>query len=292
MPKSFPDNFVAFILSYGRPSNVRTYRLLRDRGYTGDIKIIVDDTDKTVDEYKKNYGENNVIVFSKKKYKELTDQGDNSTDMRSVVYARNAAFDIAKELGKQYFVELDDDYNSFSYRFNADNQYCHKQCYKMDDVFRAFVDFHYDAKVTTVAMLQSGDFIGGRHNQRFAKDINLVRKAMNFFICSVDRPFKFVCKMNDDVTTYCRLGNVGNLLVSTNQMSLKQAQTQSNQGGMTDIYKDQGTYVKSFFSVMFCPSFIKVRYLAQMKRYHHSVNWECGVPKILHEKHRKGGGNP
>jgi hypothetical protein len=56
---------------------------------------------------------------------------------------------------------------------------------------------------------------------------------------------------------------------------------------MTEIYRDQGTYVKSFFSVMFCPSSIKVRHLVSMKRYHHSIDWNRTVPKIIDERYKK-----
>ena len=41
-------------------------------------------------------------------------------------------------------------------------------------------------------------------------------------------------------------------------MALNQKQTQKNKGGMTDIYMSQGTYVKSFYTVMMMPSSVKV----------------------------------
>ena len=58
-------DFVAMILSHGRPNNVYTYKTLRNYGYTGDIIIVVDNEDKTIDEYKKNF--DNVVVFNKQK---------------------------------------------------------------------------------------------------------------------------------------------------------------------------------------------------------------------------------
>ena len=45
-------NIAVFILSHGRPYNVITYKTLRKSGYTGKIYIIVDDEDKTINEYK------------------------------------------------------------------------------------------------------------------------------------------------------------------------------------------------------------------------------------------------
>ena len=33
--------------------------------------------------------------------------------MKTIVYARNASFEIAKKLGIKNFIQLDDDYNTF-----------------------------------------------------------------------------------------------------------------------------------------------------------------------------------
>ena len=57
------SNFVAFILTHGRPDRVLTYDKLRKHGYTGKIYIVCDDEDKTLPEYRKRFGD--VLVFSK-----------------------------------------------------------------------------------------------------------------------------------------------------------------------------------------------------------------------------------
>ena len=87
-------DFAVFILSHGRPENVVTYNSLKRCGYTGKIYIIIDNEDKKIDEYKKIFGEK-VIVFDKKKVSKTFDEFDNLSDRRSVVYARNASFEIA-----------------------------------------------------------------------------------------------------------------------------------------------------------------------------------------------------
>lgn len=116
------------------------------------------------------------------------------------------------------------------------------------------------------------------------------RKAMNSFICSVDRPFKFVGRINEDVNTYTTLGSRGCLLLQVPQVALNQKQTQKNKGGMTDIYMSQGTYVKSFYTVMMMPSSVKVGVMGhseETKRLHHVINWNNTVPKILDERFKK-----
>jgi hypothetical protein len=72
-------------------------------------------------------------------------------------------------------------------------------------------------------------------------------------------------------------------------ISLNQKQTQTNSGCMTDIYMASGTYVKSFYSVMYNPSSVKVGVLSDRgnPRLHHTVNWRTTVPQILEEKYKR-----
>jgi hypothetical protein len=58
---------------------------------------------------------------------------------------------------------------------------------------------------------------------------------------------------------------------------------------MTELYLESGTYVKSFYSVVYQPSSVKVGVLRGRSgtRLHHSVNWKATVPKILRETLKK-----
>ena len=59
-------------------------------------------------------------------------------------------------------------------------------------------------------------------------------------------------------------------------------------GGMDDPYRDQGTYAKSFYPVLYCPSSVGVSVMrSSQKRIHHRIDWNATVPKIVHERHRK-----
>ena len=87
------NSFVALILTHGRPDKVYTYDTLRKRGYTGDIIVVVDNEDATLEEYKKKFPD--VYVFDKKAVAAQIDEGDNFQDRRAIIYARNAAFQIA-----------------------------------------------------------------------------------------------------------------------------------------------------------------------------------------------------
>jgi hypothetical protein len=268
-----------FILTHGRPDNIKTYKLLRARGYTGKIYFILDNEDKTIDKYIENFGSDNIIVFDKKYYADNVDEGNNFDNRKVIIHARNACFDIAKNLGYKYFIQLDDDYYSLGYRYIEGE----KKINNLDKAFDIILKYYINTpQITSIAFSQGGDHIGG-----FA-GIKLKRKCMNSFICSVDRPFKFIGSINEDVNTYTSLGSRGVLFFTFTNINLSQGDTQTNKGGMTDTYNLSGTYIKSFHSVLMHPSSVKISMMnSKNPRLHHSINWKNTTPMILDEKHKK-----
>ena len=284
----FKKDFVVFILTHGRVDNQYTYRSLCEQGYTGRCVFVLDNEDGQVEEYKRRYGADNCYVFDKLAMSKRIDEVFRG-DRRVIVYARNACFDAARALGYKYFIELDDDYTSFVWRFDAECAYTPKtpKIKSLDVVFESMLRYYINTPLTSLAMAQGGDFIGGSSNQML-RSIGTKRKAMNSFICSVDRPFEFKGRINEDVNAYTQLTSVGKIFLTIVQCNLQQKITQSNGGGMTDVYRDSGTYVKSFSSVIVFPSGVKVTLLnSHHKRIHHNVYWEHTAPKILQEKWRK-----
>lgn len=281
-------NYAVFILSHGRPDNVITYETLRRCGYTGKIFIIVDDEDKTINEYKKRY-KNEVIVFSKAAYANKFDIMDNFSGNKVIVFARNACYDIARKLKLDYFFEYEDDYTNFQYRFIDGDALRGRTIRKLDEVLDLMIDCLNDTKATTIAFSQGGDFIGGAG--AFKQNI-FKRKAMNSFVFKVNvnpnDDVLFIGRMNDDVNTYLTQGKVGKLFFQTANLNLVQLTTQSNAGGNTEAYKSFGTYVKSFYSVIAEPSCCKIDLMGRInKRIHHKIKWNNAVPKIINESFKK-----
>lgn len=284
-------NFVAFILSHGRADRVVTYDSLKKSGYTGRIVIVLDNEGPSAPEYISRFGSENVVIFDKAAIAETFDEGVPG-DRRTIVYARNACFDIARKLGYRYFIELDDDYTVFEWRFDNRLRYITKDkavC-NLDAVFDIMLDFFKKIPAKSIAMAQGGDYLGGGAGGE-GKQLRTKRKAMNSFICDTERQFTFLGRINEDVNTYTRNTSTGDLFLQIQQVCLFQKQTQSNAGGMTEVYLDSGTYLKSFFTVMYQPSSVKVRTMGNeyvnQKRLHHRVNWMLTAPKILKEKFKK-----
>jgi hypothetical protein len=279
------NDFVIFILSHGRANNIYTINSLRKHGYSGKIIIVIDNEDKTADEYYKLY--ENVEMFDKKEISKTFDECDNFEDRRAIIYARNACFDIAKKLGIKYFIEMDDDYTHFNYRLYSSENQKPKYIFNLDSVLLLLLDFYKKTPFFTLSMAQGGDFIGGKNN-RMAQKPTIFRKCMNSFICSTDRYFQFIGRINEDVNTYVKKQSLGLLMGTIPFASLTQKTTQKNRGGMTDLYLDSGTYVKSFYTVMINPSSCVIKPMGDKHmRLHHSINWDCAVPKIISQKNKK-----
>lgn len=285
--QEFQECFVALILTHGRANNVETYRQARLRGYTGKIVLVLDDEDEQIPKYQAIYGEENCFVFNKRKYIESSD-AIVSGDTRCILYARNAAFDIARELGYRYFIELDDDYCGFSWKFDNHGRYRQRIICNLDFVWRRMLEYMISVPcMVSICMAQGGDFIGGNGNKKTSA-ITPMRKAMNTFICDVERRFEFKGRYNDDVNTYTKLSQMGMLFMSLNQVMINPAETQKNKGGMTEVYRTDGTFQKSFMSVIVSPSSVKLAMMGRKNmRLHHNVEWRYTAPMIVAEKWRK-----
>ena len=278
------SDYAVIIPTHGRYDRVFTIDSLRKSGYTGDIYLLCDDEDKQLDQYKEKYGDK-VIVFSKDEYIGKFDKMDNFGNKACVVYARNAIWDAAKKIGLKFFIVADDDYTM--YRFRIDNKQCYRtniQIKNIDAVFNAYFDFLKISNIDTVCFAQDGDYIGGFSNSKISGGYKPYRKMMNLYFFNVDKPLEFKGTINEDLTSSVTEGVLGKKILTCMITSLLQKETQSNAGGLTEIYLELGTYVKSFYSVMAAPSCVKVALMGDKQmRLHHAVTWKNAVPKIIRE---------
>lgn len=281
----YNKDFAVFILTHGRADNVKTMKSLEQAGFTGQYYIVIDNEDDQEERYRELYGDK-VVQFDKLAYSETCDTVDISTNRKAILYARNYCFELAKELNIKYFCELDDDYTAFHFRFIRKNKLAYVEVNNIDKLFEAMCEFLETSGASAVAMAQGGDFIGGAESPTFKK--GLLRKAMNSFVCTIDRPFRFIGRFNDDVNTYTTLGSRGKLFFTITNASLVQMQTQKGAGGMSETYLESGTYVKSFYSVICMPSCVKIGLISDKHtRIHHHITWENCVPCIIDEKYKK-----
>lgn len=282
------DDFAVLILTHGRSDRIHTLKTLKTAGYTGKWYLVIDNEDDTAEQYYERFGRERVVMFDKQAAYDETDTADTFGEKRAVLFARNESFKVAKDLGLSYFVQFDDDIKSLDYRYAENDKLMTRKVRQADRLFEAMIRFLDDSDALTVAFCQGGDFIGGLQGKRWGKKI--LRKAMNSFFCRVERPWKFVGTMNEDVSFYSDKNRKGVLIMSITDVNIVPEMTQAGEGGMSEAYVEWGTYLKTFYSVMVCPSAVKVSVMnSSHKRIHHHVEWGKCAPMILNEKYlRKG----
>lgn len=276
-----------FILTYGRPDNVKTLPSLLESGYTGDWFLVVDDSDATLPRYIENFGLDKLLIFNKQVIAQTFDLASLSKDYRSVVFARNACFDLAKELGYTHFLQLDDDYKAFNYRYeDSSGLRDGGKAKNIDKLINVMFDFLDDSGISAVAFGQRGDLIGGVRGSKWIS--RPIRKMMNAIFCRTSDEWRFIGRVNEDVNTYTTLATRGHIFLSIMEVVLDQSNTQQVSGGYTELYKSEGTYQKSMYSVIMCPSAVSVSAMGESrKRIHHRVSWNNCTPKIIPEKYKK-----
>lgn len=274
-------DFAVFILSHGRADTITTYKALRDGGYTGRTYVVIDNEDDQEDLYRQKFGDD-IIQFDKRDYLEKTDLGDLDTDRRIGVFARNFIQDEAKRLGYKFHLQLDDDVHGFTYRFAQGKVLRALHCSHLDEVFSGMVEYMKETPITSLSFALSAYNMGGVDGS--IKE-GMTRKTMTTFLMRADDLQYFHMRMNDDITTSLINGMRGKLYYSYLPIEVEVDKTQVKAGGMTDIYQKNGTYRKSFYSVICCPSCVKVSAMGITDyRIHHTISWNNAVPKLLSER--------
>ena len=301
-------DFVILILSYGRPEFLKTHtwNVLDKVNSKARRVVVMSDDDKTIPEYKKMYGDDAVFVFNKieseKKYDiDLIDcYWGKSLSRKATVWARNEQFRIARELGYRWFMVLDDDYREIvmrhkMYRTSDGNEFfptfkellfapCDEHGSLFDKCCVKYFNILNSAPwLYSTAFSQCGDFIGGCQSI-------LVRKypwrwkAMNVFFCDTEKEYRYYGRFNDDVNAYVLNGRRGQMSLTLPVPSINQEPTQKTQGGVTDLYKMFGTYVKSLTSAVVSPSSVSVSCMGTVApRIHHLVEWIIMCPRVVDE---------
>lgn len=280
------NSFCIFILTYGRPHKQATLKTLKRNGVTAPIYLICSDDDLKLKEYQKEYGDTVKIFNKKQAIKEcnIDLMFNDHEQLKAVIYARHFVFKIAKQLKYQFFVMLDDDYSGFHVADFKNKVWRGKL--NLQYIFQKCIDFYAKNEILLgFSTSQGGDFIGG-----ITMDKNKVkRKAMNVFFCDTKRPLNFKGIINEDTNFYIDDGAKYGITMQIHNIKVTQHQTQTNQGGLTDIYLESGTYVKSFYSVILAPSAVKVSLMmTKNKRPHHKINYNAICPKILRANTKNG----
>lgn len=278
------NNFAVFILTHGRPNNQLTYKSLRKAGYTGKIYFVIDDLDETSDEYIKNFGKENVIIFDKREIAKNTDRFLNYEKLDGVVYARNVCFEIAKKLDLEYFLNCDDDIRNFHYRLIENNKMGSVPLISFDDVFEVILEFMKTSDIELFSISENGIYFGGI-NER-TKGINMT--FGHFFIFNTKSKIRFRSFWLEDLITNIDILKRGHRVISSSFIS--QTLIGRGDGGMADSYNETNDNC-IVFNILLChPDVIKLYFKIKKDKilYSHKTNWKNVCVKTISDRYKKG----
>lgn len=284
-------DFVVLIASYGRPeelqkNTLKTFKYFLDEV---DYRIIVSDDDKTLPKYLEMYGEK-VFVFNKDEVlkKINPDTVDAYDNIRSVIFFEvNYEFEIAKQLGYRYFMHLEDDYDELAYRLvgkqdnlvwsNEDSSNFHQIC---EMYFKVLDSSPF---LNSVCLSQGGDYVGGAGCSLMK--YGFLNKGMNVYFLDTQKEFRKPGRINEDVNTYTTNGKLGKMFLTLPMLHIHQLQTQVTDGGMSELYKSNGTFLKSIYTCIVRPDATKISVLnSKHKRIHHNCLKRYCFVRTISEK--------
>lgn len=248
------SDFAVLILTHGRAHDQVTFHELEKRGYTGKVYLVIDDLDEQREEYERLYGDS-VIVFDKREYAKRVDTMTTKDELRSVVFARNAAYDIAADLGLSYFAMFDDDFSSFTFRYVKGGKLVSAPVTDFDALFKSMVAFLEVSGVTSLNIASGGALIGGVQGA--------YGKGMGWSIsgaCVVNATdrMRFIGILNEDVNATLLGANGGKAILEIYSVTKGTPQRGTNDGGLRELYDENRQYVREFYSMLVHPSGMKL----------------------------------
>ena len=270
-----------YIISKGRPW-CRTAKLLESLGYP-EWFIVCGTNDETLPEYKKRWG-NKVLVFDWKKETETTDTLDNfgfESMPSGATPVRNATIRISQQRGEKRHWQFDDDYRAFYLYNKQKNKFERirdgKTLYNEMNVISSFAD---------KANLPNAGFC--LTNASFPDSACTVEPRvfnMHNLPSDPEKAQFWRGRMNDDLINAIEVLQKGGREFAFKFLATNMVPSQSEKGGLTDIYKEIGTVRKTAYAVLIAPGAVKL--VIRFGRYHHRVNWDTLKSCVISEKFRR-----
>ena len=277
--------FAVFILTHGRPHNQLTVKSLQDVGYTGDLYLVVDDQDESINEYIAVWGADKVIVFNKDYFIHNTDTGLHTPIPKFAVFARNAIEHIAKEMGYKTFMMLDDDITKFRVRLpDGDSLKSYQIAGQFDSIIENSVDYVLNCDIACLGLGFCNLYIGGVGN--FNKENPRQRLCAEAFVRNTAHPISWRLNMVEDLITSIDAAISGEVWFQflPIQCEIKMSEGAVD-GGNSDVYRQLGMYRISFMPVIAYPSSNAVRF--GKKTWASTTTPDKCIPKIISSRYRK-----
>lgn len=265
-----------YIISKGRPQ-CRTAVTLEKCSYPGEWFIVCGTNDDTLGQYKERWGDH-VLVFDwheEVKHTETMDNFGFDSMASGAVPVRNATMHISHDRGELRHWQLDDDYVSF-YRTSHDfKRKLRLSGDELQDVLLDLAIVGYEANFSNIGICQA------TIEAHPMKAKTVTHRVFNVHNLPSDFELftRWRGRMNDDLINAMDVWRTGGYELSFKHACVVMTQTQQEEGGLTDLYRQEGTVRKTAYAVLACPGAVEL--VCKFGRWHHKVNWARLVPKII-----------
>jgi len=283
-------NYAIFILTHGRPNRQKTLETLLKTGYTGKWYLILDDTDKTIQEYIDKWGTGNIIVFDKNHYINSCDVGTNNPSPKCILYAKCAAEDIAENLGLDAFIIADDDIKTFRFRCPEGDKLPStvvNNC--MQDIIDSYMDYMLSANLSMTGLGCDKYLIGGICNFK-SDSLSSFRIPYNFVFRNAKYKVEWKMMYGEDSIVPQEQNMLGNPTIAVPYVQfgadpVGHVSKSVKDGGMSELYKKMSGFKLNTFLLMYYPSMYSFK--EKSDNIVCSFHRENAFPKIISNQYRK-----
>ena len=279
------SNPTVFILTHGRPNTQLTLKMLREYEYSGKIFLVLDDTDKTIQQYIDNYGAENLIIFNKNHYINSVETVTNSPKYACILYAKAAVEDIAQSMGLKSFIIADDDLTGIRFRYENEGKLASKKIGKNFNKVIAYLnEMMLSTNITALSPLYTSFFIGGVGALN-PSHIESARFTYIFVLRNASHKVEWLADYGEDNITSFEQNKQGYLQLGIPYLQEDSVSpTVRLEGGMSETYATD-TFALCMRCIVVEPAYISTQWYNG--KYVPKIQRKNSLPKIISGRYKK-----
>ena len=284
-----------FILSHNRASSCPTLSLLQKLNYTGVIKIVVDNEDPQLEEYRDKYSDK-LLVFNKNSILSIVDTAFCKEEVikASDIYARTFIDLYARTYNLGNYMVMDDDIRNLKFRVPNGNSLPTYPIGDFNKLLASLCRFMKNKDIYALSFAHQGTFMGGIKSFNEERIMNK-RVASNVWLLNSNRPFTWQTIFYVDYNSCLLNGQKGKLVFTipfiSTEMEKQGGQVSNSKqlkdNGMGEAYQKTTQLQRCLYSTIVSPSSCTVREVKREGNWWVRLNTDTQFPKIISSKFKR-----
>lgn len=300
--EKFGMRFNIYIPSYKRAGITLTDKML-DMFGVKNYYLCIDPDQYT--EYKKHYPKEHLII------RDWTLKSEEKVDLASSIITPdylhgpcgvfNSLLYLARATGETHYWTIDDDMMAIgirAFKGGSDGLSIAKEKYQKENWYRCsalkpeygfnFIEFMNDLEEISLKTRNGGMVALEKYGLAFALPISwkMGTRAFSYYLTNVEKQCNHIGTQNNDIITSLEMGKHGYSNIIFEGYGYASLDTQSQKGGVSDVYRVFGTLDKGKVLVQAQPNYSKISNV--YNRIHHTVDFnQYNKIRLLGDEVRK-----